>query len=61
MNKEFYTVKEFASIMGVHWQTVRNWIKSGKVRAVKMGGKNYTLRIPKEEVYRLKVESLDKF
>ena len=44
-------MREVAEIFGVHWQTIRNWIKSGKIRAVKIEG---TVRIPEEEIERLK-------
>lgn len=45
------TIKETAKIFGVHWQTVRNWIRDGKIKAVKI---ERTVRIPEEEVERLK-------
>lgn len=45
------TVKETAAVFGVHWQTVRNWIYEGKIKAVKI---NKTVRIPEEEIERLK-------
>ena len=45
------TIKETAKIFGVHWQTVRNWIRDGKIKAVKI---ERTIRIPDEEIWRLK-------
>lgn len=45
------TIKETAKIFGVHWQTVRNWIRDGKIKAVKI---DRTIRIPDEEIERLK-------
>lgn len=45
------TIKETAKIFGVHWQTIRNWIRDGKIKAVKI---ERTVRIPEEEVERLK-------
>lgn len=45
------TIRETANIFGVHWQTVRNWISEGKIKAVKI---NRTVRIPEEEIERLK-------
>jgi excisionase family DNA binding protein len=42
---DFYTVKQVAKILQVHWQTILNYIKAGKLKAVKLG-KGY--RIPKE-------------
>lgn len=49
------TIKETAKIFGVHWQTVRNWIKCGKIKAVKIqwNGRT-TIRISEEEIERLK-------
>lgn len=44
-NNEFYTVEQVAELLKVHWQTVLNYIKSGKLKAVKLG-KGY--RISKE-------------
>lgn len=45
------TIYETADIFSVHWQTVRNWIKSGKLRAVQV---DRAIRIPEEEIERLK-------
>ncbi len=46
-NNEFYTVEQVADLLKVHWQTVLNYIKSGKLKAVKLG-KGY--RISKEAI-----------
>ncbi len=43
-NNEFLTVEQVAELLQVHWQTVLNYIKNGKLKAVKLG-KGY--RIPK--------------
>lgn len=45
------TIYEVADLFGVHWQTVRNWIRDGKIKAVKI---ERTVRIPDEEIERLK-------
>lgn len=45
------TIKETAKIFGVHWQTIRNWIRDGKIKAVKI---ERTVRIPEEEIERVK-------
>lgn len=47
------TIRETADILGVHWQTVRNWIVEGKIKALKI---NRTVRISEEEIERLKKE-----
>lgn len=46
-NNEFYTVKQVAELLQVHWQTILNYIKSGKLIAVKLG-KGY--RIGKKDL-----------
>jgi excisionase family DNA binding protein len=37
VSPKFYTVQEVASILRVHWQSVLNYIKSGKLEAVRLG------------------------
>lgn len=49
-NNEFYTVKQVAKLLQVHWQTILNYIKNGKLKAVKLG-----------KGYRIKKEELDNF
>ena len=46
MKKEFYTVDELSELLQVHWQTILNYIRSGELKAVKLG-KGY--RISKKE------------
>ena len=46
-NNSFYTVEQVAELLQVHWQTVLNYIKNGKLKALKLG-KGY--RIPKKEL-----------
>lgn len=43
----FYTVEQLSELLQVHWQTVLNYIKSGKLKAIKLG-KGY--RIPKKSL-----------
>lgn len=45
------TIAEVAEIFGVHYNTIRNWIKNGEIKGVKIGN---TIRIPDEEIERLK-------
>lgn len=47
LTETFYTVQEAADLLKVHYQTVRNWIKSGELRVVKIG-RSY--RIPKSQI-----------
>lgn len=44
LEKEFYTIREAAALLGVHYQSIRAWIKDGKLRAVKV---KRTVRISK--------------
>jgi len=49
-NDSYYTVKQVAQLLQVHWQTVLNYIKSGKLVALKLG-KGY--RISRHELNEL--------
>lgn len=49
MEKEFYTVKEVAKLLGLAEQTIRNYIVDGKIKTTKM---LYSTAISKEEVAR---------
>lgn len=45
------SVKEAAEIFSVTKRTIFRWIEDGIIKAVKIGG---TVRIPEEEIERLK-------
>lgn len=49
-NNKFLTVEQVAEMLQVHWQTVLNYIKSGKLDAVRLG-----------KGYRISKKALDKF
>ncbi len=49
-SNSFYTVEQVAELLQVHWQTVLNYIKNGKMEAVKLG-----------RGYRISKYALDKF
>jgi len=51
LSTEWMTVKEVADILRVHPTTVREWIRSGSLKAARFGGKDY----------RIKREDYDKF
>lgn len=36
-SNSFYTVEQVAELLQIHWQTVLNYIKGGKLEAVKLG------------------------
>lgn len=44
------SVKETADLFGVTKRTIFRWIKSGKIKSVKIGR---TVRIKKSEIYRV--------
>ncbi len=48
------TVQSVADEFGVTRQTVYEWIRLGKIKAVQVGGYKGALRIPQEEVDRYK-------
>lgn len=49
-NNDFLTVEQVANALQVHWQTILNYIKSGKLNALKLG-----------KGYRISQEALEKF
>ncbi|MBM3283660.1 helix-turn-helix domain-containing protein [Candidatus Gottesmanbacteria bacterium] len=49
-DNEFYTVEEVAKLLQVHWQTILNYIKNGKIEAIKLG-----------KGYRIQYTALNKF
>ena len=50
LSKPFYTAQETAEVLHVHRNTISNWIKEGKLQAVKIG-KSYC--ISKSEIVKL--------
>lgn len=48
--KDYYTAPEVSKLLGVHYQSVMNWVRSGKLRAVKLG-----------RVWRISKEALAEF
>lgn len=60
-NNEFLTVCEFAELINVHPNSVRNMIKKGRLSAFKIGGgRTSSYRIPKSEIQRLSIVDLNK-
>lgn len=54
MNKEYLSVDQFAEIMKIHPRTVYRAIKSGRVKAFRVGyGKKATWRISSYEIERM--------
>lgn len=60
IDKDFLTIYEFCECLGIHYNTARKMIKSGRVSAIKMGvaGKTSDYRIPTSELQRLAVVDL---
>jgi excisionase family DNA binding protein len=50
-SEEVLTPSQVASLMGIHRNTVRNWVNDGSMRAVKVGPRG-DLRVPKSEAIR---------
>jgi excisionase family DNA binding protein len=50
VNEKFYTVQEVADMLQVHWQSILNYIKNGKLKALKLG-----------KGYRISRTALDEF
>jgi predicted adenylyl cyclase CyaB len=46
-SQQYYTIREAADLLNVHWQTIRNNIKSGNLNAIKIGK---TVRIPAQSL-----------
>ncbi len=51
-----FMIKQVASELQVSDRTVRNWIKQGKLKVVRLGHR--TVRITQEELDRIKQEGL---
>ena len=57
---EYLSVKEFASLMGLHYNTILRSIKSGKLTAVRIGsGKKSTFRIARSEIHRIALYDME--
>lgn len=54
MNETYYSIKQFASIVGLCPRTIYRSIKAGKINAFRPGvGKKASYRIPETELGRL--------
>jgi len=58
MEKNYLTIKEVAKILGVTPQTLRNWDKSGKLRAYRNPINNYRVYKPEQiKIFLREIES----
>lgn len=61
MKKKYLTIKEVAKILGVTPLTLRNWDKSGKLRAYRNPINNYRIyKVEEIELFLRKIESRGK-
>lgn len=61
-NESFYSIKEFASKLKVHPNTIRRAIKSGRISFIKIGsGKRPVYRIPYSEIGRMAAFDLEEY
>lgn len=60
MEKEFYTIKDFAALVGVHPNTIRRQVKSGRIKAFKIcPGEKVTYRISRSEIGRINLIDME--
>lgn len=52
-SERMYTVPEVADRLRLHQQTVREWLRNGKIKGVRLGGTKAGWRIPDSEVARV--------
>ncbi len=61
MDKEYYSINEFANLFSISEHIVRKGIKEGKIRAFKLSESiRSPYRIHKSEVYRIQAEGMRK-
>ena len=52
MDIKYYTLRQASEIMGIKVRTVREWIRNGRIKAIKIGGSNRWF-ISRDEIERL--------
>jgi len=61
MEQDFYSIKEFASVLRVSPITIRRAIKNGRINAFRAGGtEKSSFRIPASEIHRMGIVDLKK-
>ncbi len=62
MKEQFFTVKEFASIVKMHYNSILRAIKSGRLNAFRINdGEKSSYRIPASEIERIGIIDLGKY
>jgi excisionase family DNA binding protein len=61
-DENFLSAQEFADLLNIHYNTVRNMIKDGRINAFKIGNHGITsdFRIPRSEINRIAEIDLEK-
>lgn len=54
-----FTVKQVAETLQVHPETVRRWLRDGKIKGVIMGGDKGGYRIRESELQRVQEQGID--
>ena len=57
-NERLFTVAEVAERLRVHPDTLRRWLRSGRLKGVMMGGRSGGYRIKESEVVRVENEGV---
>ena len=50
--EKYYSIRQASNILGIKVRTVREWIRNGKITAIKYGASNRWF-IPESEIRRL--------
>lgn len=54
VKKEFYSIQEFAKLLGFHANTIRKHVKSGRISSTSIGNQTRPIyRIPMTEIERM--------
>jgi excisionase family DNA binding protein len=59
VNEPLLTVDEVAQQLRLNPETVRRWLKSGRMRGHRLGGDRAGWRIPESEIQRVLTETLN--
>ncbi|MBM3775390.1 MAG: helix-turn-helix domain-containing protein [Acidobacteria bacterium] len=50
---ELFTVAEVAGRLKVHPETIRDWLRTGRLKGIRLGGTKTGWRIPESEIRRI--------